>query len=65
MNPCPKCGKPMEEAPKFPGLWQCPDYKWPINDRPLYRFKCCGMEITPQGYADIEAEIMKLIIQSN
>lgn len=43
MKPCPKCGKPMVEAPKFPGLWQCPDYRTPINDGPPFEFKCRGI----------------------
>jgi hypothetical protein len=53
MKPCPNCGKPMEEQPKFKGLWTCPD-KIPINDAPPFQLKCDGMELTEEGAAEFE-----------
>ncbi len=62
---CAKCGKKMEEGPKFPGLWLCPDYKIRLNDRPPFQFACTGMEMTQRGYRDIERELNKLWAQQN
>lgn len=55
----------MTEQPKFRGLWTCPDYATPINDRAPFQFKCTGMELTPEGQGALEAEIFKLQIQRN
>lgn len=44
-HPCPLCGKPMVEAPKFPGLWTCPDFEHPINKEPPFSYLCTGMEM--------------------
>lgn len=63
MRPCPKCGKPMVEAPKFPGLWQCPDYRVRLNDVPPFEFKCTGMELTREGAEALEVEILRLHIE--
>lgn len=57
---CPKCGKPMDEQPKFPGLWVCEDGKIPLNDAPPFRFKCDGLELTNEGARALHTEILRL-----
>lgn len=64
-KPCPECGKAMEEQPKFPGLWVCPDGKIQLNDAPPFRFKCYGMELTEAGANALENEMMKIAISRN
>lgn len=59
MKPCPECGKPMTESEGFPGLWCCPDSKIRLNDEPPYRFKCQGLEITEEGYAAFDREVLR------
>lgn len=49
MKPCPKCGRPMTECRKFKGLWMCPGYEKPLNDKPPFRYECEGMDLTPDG----------------
>lgn len=62
---CPKCGKQMSEQKKWPGLWTCPDFNSPINDKPPYRFKCTGMEIEDRAAAAFEAACWEIIQKSN
>ncbi len=64
-HPCPKCGKAMAEQPHFPGLWTCPDYKTPINDRPPFKFKCTGMKLTEQGQKDFVATLENELAKRN
>jgi hypothetical protein len=56
---CPKCGKPMVEQPKFPGLWMCPDGKIFLNDSPPFRRLCEGMELTDEGAELFDAELRR------
>lgn len=65
VKPCPKCGKPMREQPKFRGLWTCPDYQHAINDAPPFQYKCTGMELTPEGQSALQDEIFKIQIKRN
>lgn len=62
---CPKCGKAMIEEPKFPGLWQCEDYRNPINASPPYQFRCNGMVLTEEGQKAFEAELLRLWINKH
>lgn len=66
---CPKCGKEMREQKHFPGLWTCIDYGPPLNDKPPYRYKCDGMELTKEGAKAFDAclleEHMKRIRRNN
>ncbi len=62
---CPKCGKQMEEQPRFLGLWQCPDYRSPINDSPPFQYKCDGMKLTDAGAQLLEDELFRQSIQRN
>ena len=62
---CPKCGKPMRECPKWPGLWQCVDYGKPINDAKPYRYKCTGLEITDEGVQGFDEACRKIICERN
>lgn len=62
---CPKCNKPMIEQPVFPGLWLCPDYVKPINDRAPYKFKCTGMRLTEAGERSFTEEVNKIIARNN
>ncbi len=56
-NPCPKCGKPMAEQPRFKGLWMCPDYINALNPDhgPPFDYRCDGMELTDDGAEELEA----------
>jgi hypothetical protein len=65
IKPCPFCGKPMEEQPKFPGLWMCPDYRNPINDAPPFEYKCRGIEMTDEAAADFEELLTRKYIERN
>lgn len=56
---CPKCGKQMAEEPKFKGYWMCPDGKVLLSDFPPYIRKCDGSELTQEGAADLEDELMR------
>lgn len=58
-KPCPKCGKPMEEAPQWKGMWMCPDYKKALNDSPPFKYKCKGMELTEEGAKLLDEELHK------
>lgn len=60
LHHCPKCGKVMQEAPKFPGYWQCPDYITPTNSSPPFKFVCTGSKLTPEAGEALEAEMTKL-----
>lgn len=62
---CPKCGKDMSEEPEFKGLWTCPDFKVRLTERPPFRFKCTGMELTEEGGAALVSEIERLIAERN
>ena len=66
MKPCPKCGKPMLEEPKWPGLWRCPDYSAPINtDGPPFFYKCRGMEVTEEASEAFHNEMHRIIAERN
>lgn len=58
-HPCPNCGKPMIEAPKFPGLWTCQDFRQPLNAGPPYRYRCTGSELMTQGANTLERELTR------
>lgn len=62
---CPKCGKAMEEAPKWPGMWSCPDYKNALNDSPPFRYKCTGSKLTDEGADLLESELWKKYVSRN
>lgn len=65
-HPCPKCGKPMIEQPKWEGLWTCPDYQKPIGKRgKVFVYKCTGMKILKKGVQAFDREVEKLIAESN
>ena len=64
-KPCPICGQPLVEQPKFPGLWLCPDYVTPLNDRPPYQYRCTGTHLPAAGAKHFDAELLKLIVQKN
>ena len=65
MKPCPLCGKPMVEQESFPGLWTCPDYAKPLNDRAPFEYKCTGAEATPEACEAFKAEVMRIICERN
>lgn len=58
-KPCPKCGKPMAEEPKFKGLWMCPDGKIRLNETAPFAFKCDGMKLTNAGVKALENELLR------
>lgn len=62
-KPCPKCGKPMTEQVKFPGLWACPDYSEPLNDAPPFRYRCEGITLTEAGAVAFEAELLRVYLK--
>lgn len=49
----------MIENPKWKGDLNCPDYITALNDRPPFRYKCTGSELTDEGAALLEEELMK------
>lgn len=56
----------MEEAPKWPGLWMCPDYKNSIGrDGERFLYKCQGMEITEEAANEFDKAVLKVICESN
>lgn len=55
----------MLEAPKFRGLWQCPNYIKPINNAPPFEYACTGMEITEEGVAEFDKELLKAYMTQN
>lgn len=60
---CPKCGKQMEEQPKFRGLWQCPDYRTALNDKPPFVYKCNGINLTDAAAEALHEELMRLYLK--
>lgn len=55
----------MMESEGFPGLWFCPDSKIRLNDAPPFRFKCEGMEITDEGCAAFDREVLRQTARLN
>lgn len=55
----------MVEQPKFKGLWMCPDFDKPINDRPPFKFKCTGMHLTEKGAREFTGAMALAIAQTN
>jgi len=55
----------MRAAEKWPGLWQCPDYIKPLNDRPPFKFKCTGTIITQRGHDEFEKAVNKVKSEMN
>lgn len=62
---CPICNKPMVEQPKFNGLWLCEDYIDPTNSATPFTFKCKGMHLTEKGSEAFDAELRRIIQESN
>lgn len=55
----------MSEELKFPGVWYCPDSKIRLNDKPPFKFKCDGMELTDAGVRELHRELMRLYVRRN
>ena len=64
-HPCPNCGKPMVENPKWRGHWTCPDSLKPLNSGPPYKFKCYGMAFEPHAVEEFNQELLRLIALRN
>lgn len=62
---CPQCGKPMVENPQWLGVWFCPDYIEPINDRAPFKYKCEGLEISDAAADECDADFMRMLCQRN